>query len=1482
MSAARDLARRRWWAIAALAPVVAALVPLVLAAPGSSGVVVQPVLGAADAEVHLMGASESGGEVWGYRKLPLRVAPPVVDGQPLRFGPGAEDGQLAFLRYTPATGWRYEQTPLDEAGNPSRGPIANPQSARVTAAGGGLLVGRDRFRPADNQVIVLARDPGGRFRAIPSPGREIVEAGEALAAEDGEGSLAVAAFDRADKTAAFFAAGGPSVERAIAFWDGEAWHREPIEVPLDGEAGMKVLGISATDPGNAWLVARKAASAGRGVSLFERTTDGGPRWRERSLGASPFAQHVDADIGLEEVEALGDGAQSITATTDGVWLDGRFRATAESGELHTFTLYFDRAAGRVTGSWCDAVNTSDGGAVCDHRLDARLSTQTGVGYRSFAWPGEGFGTRIVTNPLEPGGDGETNRGTYLRFEGTTFERMPGGGGNFRPGGAFSSVDEGWLEGPFHITRSPEPVHMRDSWPVSARGPLTSVAPAPGSTPGDGGAQALAAGTDGSVLRYKPGEGWTREFLLSSTGAVVRSNLRGVAWPESSRAHAVGDLGAMWLWRSETGLWERDPGAPVGYEAHLMDVAFAPGSAERGYAVGKAGALLSYGKSWTQDAVPDGYGSADFTQIAFAGGQALVATSRVARDADVLVNDGSGWRVDEGAHALLRSLPGRQQLHAVAGLPDGGAVAAGRDVVLIRDSAGSPWRFSDQPLPGSMVIAAAATRDGGRVRPIVSVVRALDETSWRYPPVDDVGVVDPNQPLPLLSAYPLPADGFVLRETATAWRDEQHSAFAGSGDDRPLKSDPVLDFAVGPGGSGWAVGGWSGEQDAAYSGSSGRGAGSKADRARVQTAAVFRLGEQTAAAPGAAAAPVELPTGPARVAVGGHAACEAPCADLALQEIRPDRSLVAALGKVAALRAQPAGPRMMLYTGGRLAPHVDPRVAPREMGQYAALMASQPVPVYPAVSATDVPAAGSFRTAFGSFYAPFGAGAPPPGVDVSRIPGAPPGPGARTHYAFDSAGPEGTLRVIVIDNAAGSLAASNAHQNPIEDQAAWLAGTLLDAKTRGIPAIVMGSRDLNARFTPRLNTADDGDAVARILIDGGASAYFFERPEENRAYQLNGGGLGSIPAYGTGTLGYRSTLNDPSNPSKPNALFGDSGFLLAEVDIAHRDPLTNKAPVNVRMIPLIDDLSIQATDGTLIRRSRPALFQGLGRRPLGGDRWRPLSTGSSDPAGSDPYISFPPDQCLIAGCSTRIDPEYQFHSSDPDIGDFVRQDPNSTNLRKPYLGADDKPVSDARSGLFCAFNAGTTTVSVRAGGLSFAQQVRILPGTVQRPCGTRPLRPDRFRRVSAAAPAAPPPATPQGGNEPPVTFNAPPPPAAPAPTPTPSPPVTPFVPAFLPPLDPAGYLPPVPLPVAPALLRPSPPSGGFGRAFEKQREEEVAPEEMQAFTRYHAEDQGLPAGYLLGALVLAALAGSSIFGGPRGRPRPRAAPAYATRPRRHGR
>ena len=95
-------------------------------------------------------------------------------------------------------------------------------------------------------------------------------------------------------------------------------------------------------------------------------------------------------------------------------------------------------------------------------------------------------------------------------------------------------------------------------------------------------------------------------------------------------------------------------------------------------------------------------------------------------------------------------------------------------------------------------------------------------------------------------------------------------------------------------------------------------------------------------------------------------------------------------------------------------------------RYAELLGSQPVlPVFAALSEGDTVAeASAFRSALGSMPAPLGSTAAPPGIDQSGIPGTQPGPGARTHYAFDSSGAGGPVRVIVIDNSSGSLEASS--------------------------------------------------------------------------------------------------------------------------------------------------------------------------------------------------------------------------------------------------------------------------------------------------------------------------------------------------------------------------------------------------------------------------------------------------------------------------
>ena len=127
-------------------------------------------------------------------------------------------------------------------------------------------------------------------------------------------------------------------------------------------------------------------------------------------------------------------------------------------------------------------------------------------------------------------------------------------------------------------------------------------------------------------------------------------------------------------------------------------------------------------------------------------------------------------------------------------------------------------------------------DRGRVRAIVSVVPRLG-----FPPADDIPEPDPNAPPPILPPFPSPGDGYLLRETATGWEDEERTAFAGTGEDRPEKSDPVLSLLLDPSGNGWAVGGWSGDADSAGRGTSARNATARLVRERVRTATIFRPG-----------------------------------------------------------------------------------------------------------------------------------------------------------------------------------------------------------------------------------------------------------------------------------------------------------------------------------------------------------------------------------------------------------------------------------------------------------------------------------------------------------------------------------------------------------------------------------------------------------------------------------------------------------------
>ena len=62
------------------------------------------------------------------------------------------------------------------------------------------------------------------------------------------------------------------------------------------------------------------------------------------------------------------------------------------------------------------------------------------------------------------------------------------------------------------------------------------------------------------------------------------------------------------------------------------------------------------------------------------------------------------------------------------------------------------------------------REGGSVRAIVSVAAP------RLPADRELPLPVPTLPPPVLQPFGLPGNGYLLRETANGWGDEQHAGF----------------------------------------------------------------------------------------------------------------------------------------------------------------------------------------------------------------------------------------------------------------------------------------------------------------------------------------------------------------------------------------------------------------------------------------------------------------------------------------------------------------------------------------------------------------------------------------------------------------------------------------------------------------------------------------------------------------------------------
>jgi hypothetical protein len=357
-----------------------------------------------------------------------------------------------------------------------------------------------------------------------------------------------------------------------------------------------------------------------------------------------------------------------------------------------------------------------------------------------------------------------------------------------------------------------------------------------------------------------------------------------------------------------------------------------------------------------------------------------------------------------------------------------------------------------------------------------------------------------------------------------------------------------------------------------------------------------------------------------------------------------------------------------------------------------------------------------------------------------------------------------------------------------------------------------------------------------------------------------------------------------------------------VDVAQRNPSTNRAPVSATLVPNIAQLGLDASDGTLLRRSQVALFEGLARIPQAGFE---LSGGGTEVA-PEPYVPIP-EICKGADCAQFIAPSYGFISSHPDFGGFVVPNPSIANPRAVLLGPGDKPIPDeprnskgeptangrfeenakgepinekgevvprAQSGLFCAYNAGTTTVSISAGGLEYSEPVTVQAGSVEQPCGTVPLKNPPPASSGVKVPATPvaPSSTPAATSTP-ASF-APPPPPPPAPVPPlvkHAPPVVrhiPALPVFFAPHAPLAGVGAALLTAPPLAPRPIPPSGTspvFQTAVapEEEAEEEEATEGVHNMAAYRPEDPNLPPVAPLALIMVAAAAGVSVRRASRG-------------------
>jgi hypothetical protein len=1143
-----------------------------------------------------------------------------------------------------------------------------------------------------------------------------------------------------------------------------SWRRVTAELPADygAEEGERVgLAVGVLDgPESGWAALerrRPSDTLGRSPLVLARFDEA-----ELLPVEAPFdAFDLTGPLGLAGAAARPSG---LHVGGGEVWVGAT--VIAAGGAQGRVVARLDAAEATLLGSWCDLSSLPDESDDCAEQLsnDRPAAVPNAV----FAAPGGPVALSLQQDFVHVFADGLWSRRAAPGFA--------------RSGGVlFASPDEGWLAGPNGVGRwsaAPAAAPLR-RWPQANRTPLTSLAVPPGSGATAAESGALAVGLDGVALRFDASSGW---LITPVPPRASHVNLLGVAFAGPSRAFAVGQFGTILRWDGST--WAEDPQTLQLTQSQLNAVAFSPSG--EGWAVGTFGTILRFdGERWSLEQPPSEDALVPLTSVAVAGEDVFAVAG-----GNLLRRDPGGTWQRVPASALPAGLaPGALRL--VSGLPDGGAVAAGRSQLIVRERGTTPFRHADQPLEGTAVALTAYRDPGGDVRAFVSIAPSARSTSAT------------------LEAASFPSgDGALLRQTDTGWQDLSLSQFAGEpplpGDGVAI-ADPVLAVATSPAGDGaWVAGGYAGTVTA---GGLGTTLVLAARPLGWRTSSIWRFdADGEIPPPRIVPSPVELPAraGTVSFAFFSSAMCRVQCS--ATLDAQPDVNLRAAGAQIASFAAQPGGPAFAVLGGNARGPAEDLAF---DAGNGAADLVELPqlleplgrLPLFAALGPRDrVPGRADpvepWADAFARAPAPFGAGGAAAGI-------TPVSAGARSgsvhrYYAFDASQHGGRLRVIVLDNAQGSLEAS------APGQTAWLERQLASARSSGVPVVVITALPLRGTGS-QPGLARDAVAVGNLLVAHGVLAVFTLNGSDglaqlNERYLIPEAGppeAQRIPAYEGASLGYQRSENNGVT------------WYFVRVD-------TRTRQVAVEAVPVIDSLALKPLQGLSVPRSFTLEFQAVARRPLG-----TTATTSLDDSfpGFDSYVAIPAGSCGTRPC---VLPSYSFTSSDPTIGDFVQ--PSAPGSRFPRLDSKGQTTRSASSGLFCAFNTGTTTVSVTTGLVTYSLPVTVGEGGFGPPCGTvfragvqRVVVVQRQQQQQNAdgSGVPPPPAGSPPTVEPELPAVLPLPVPAPAAAPTPAPPPQPApvpappapqpapVPAPAPEPAPAPVQAPAPEPVIPVAIVPPP-------------------------------------------------------------------------------